>query len=154
MERLIDLGLARLLDGDEVSGAPQEQGLVELTGSGLALVAAQQGLSLGVAVRLNGLAGAGSDRPAGARRQLLRHLRHTLGADAVFVSLHRIPDRGAGMSGELVEWRNAVACSVGHVRPGRVRHLAAGGRLVRLLPGIRPGHDERARLSREVRRVL
>src|SRR5207253_2461624 len=61
--------------------------LVELTATGLALVAAQQGLPLGAAIRTNGLAGGGPERPLGARRKLALQLAHTVGADDIFVRL-------------------------------------------------------------------
>jgi hypothetical protein len=56
-------------------------------------VAAQEGLSLATAVRVNGLAGGCPERPLGARRTLLRRLAHTVGADGVFVRLAAVARR-------------------------------------------------------------
>jgi hypothetical protein len=108
--------------GDEAAGASAR--LLELTAGGLRLVASQQGLTLAAAVRANGLAGGGPDQPLGARRQLLAHLRHTLGADAVFVGLAALAHRTAA-GDALVEWRSAAACARGPMRPdgyGLYRH--------------------------------
>ena len=125
--RLVARGLMRLLEASEigVEAAVSEQ--VELTAEGLALVAAGHGLSLGRAVHHLGLAGGGPGRPVGARRRLLASLAHTLGADAIFVGLARTARRLAaqGSDDALVEWRNAAACSRGHLRPdgyGLCRH--------------------------------
>ena len=101
--------------------------LVELTADGLALVAAQYGLSFGRAVRHLGLTGGGPERPIGTRQRLLASLTHTLGADAIFVSLVCMVKKLAALGSDdaLVEWRNAVACSRGHLRPdgyGPYRH--------------------------------
>jgi len=85
--RLIARGLMRLVEADE-AGKHAMRELVEATVEGLELVATQRGLTLSVAVRELGLAGGGPDQPIGARRKLLQHLPHTLGADAVFVSLY------------------------------------------------------------------
>jgi hypothetical protein len=118
LARLVTLGLVRRIGPEEVGKHATLQ-LSELTADGLALVAAQNGLSLPVAVRVNGLAGGGPGRPVGARRQLLRNLEHTLGADALFVSLSHggHPESTLGRDDGLVEWRNAAACSRGRVRP-------------------------------------
>lgn len=127
-DRLIGQGLLRLVEPGEVGRDAAGQELGELTGEGLALVAAQQGLSLGAAVRANGLAGGGPARPLGARRTLLAHLAHTLGADAVCVALIAAARRRAAAGGDdaVVEWRNATASSHRHVRPdgyGLYRHM-------------------------------
>ncbi|MGE3599182.1 MAG: replication-relaxation family protein, partial [Dehalococcoidia bacterium] len=125
-DRLIGLGLLRVL-GPEEAVADAGVELVELTAAGLALLAAQQGLTLGAAVRANGLAGGGLDQPIGARRSLLKHPAHTLGADACFVDLAATARRlrMGGSDDALVEWRNAAACSCRHFRPdgyGVYRH--------------------------------
>lgn len=94
--------------------------LAELTAAGLALVAAQQGLSLTAAVRFNGLAGAGPGEGIGSRRKLLgQNLPHTLGTDAIFVGLVRTAREfvRAGSDDALVEWRNAAACGRWRLRP-------------------------------------
>ena len=125
--RLIRLGLLRFLGLDEVREGLADGPLVEATADGLAVVAAQQGLTLAVAVRANGLAGGGPEQPIGPRRQLMRRLAHTLGADAIFVDLIATMRRlaAAGENTALVAWQNAAACSHGHVRPdgyGVYRH--------------------------------
>lgn len=125
--RLIAAGLLRLVGPEEVDATLAGGELLELTAAGLALVAAQQGLPLGAAVRVNGLAGGGPDRPIGPRRILLGHLAHTLGADAVFVRLIAMARRAvaAGRDDALVEWRSAAACARGRLRPdgyGIYRH--------------------------------
>jgi hypothetical protein len=55
----------------------------------------------------------------GTRRLLLRNIEHTVGADRLFVALHRtLSDRGIGEDDDVVlEWRNAAACSRRRVRP-------------------------------------
>ncbi|HVC31903.1 MAG TPA: replication-relaxation family protein [Chloroflexota bacterium] len=111
---LVELGLARLVDAGEVGAKEATIGLAELTRDGLRLVASWQGLPLTVAVRENGLVGGGPIEPVGGRYQLLSHLAHTLGADAVFVALIASARR---QGGALVEWRNAAACARGRVRP-------------------------------------
>ena len=126
-DRLIGLGLMRLVEVCEVGAEAAASELVELTADGLALVAAQHGLSLGRAVRHLGLAGGGPERPIGVRRRLLASLAHTLGADAIFVSLICTAKKLAALGSDdaLMEWRNAAACSRGHLRPdgyGLYRH--------------------------------
>ena len=113
--------------GGEPSDRCERRDRWELTAPGLALVAAQEGLSLAAAVRVNGLAGGGPERPVGARRTLLRRLAHTVGADGVFVRLAAAARRqaAAGADDALLEWRNAAACAWRHVRPdgyGLYRH--------------------------------
>ncbi|MHB1131000.1 MAG: replication-relaxation family protein [Chloroflexota bacterium] len=117
--RLIVLGLVRLLGRSEVGETTAALRLAELTAEGLAIVAAQQGLSLPAAIRHNGLAGGGPQCPSGARRSLLQNLAHTLGVNALFVGLYRLA-RLLASSGEhdaVVEWRSAAACARRHVRP-------------------------------------
>ena len=74
----------------------------------LALLAAQEGLSLAAAVRANGLAGGGPERPAGARRALLRRLAHTVGADGVFVRLAAPPAGGRPRARTTRCWSGAT----------------------------------------------
>ena len=54
-----------------------------------------------------------------ARRRLLRHLAHTVGANQFFVDLALIARRItlAGGDDELLEWRSAAACARGKCRP-------------------------------------
>jgi hypothetical protein len=123
--RLILLGLVRLLESHERHWSLPSD-LTELTETGLEFVAAQQGLSLPRAVRFSGLAGGGTEHPMGIRRLLVRDLAHTLGADALFVSLYRkYGARPAESADAILEWRSASACSRRRVRPdgyAMVRH--------------------------------
>lgn len=126
-DRLIAQGLLRLAGADEAGADGADHELVEATAGGLALVAAQQGLPLGAAVRANGLAGGGPAQPIGARGQLLAYPAHTLGADAIFVRLIGTARRraAAGWDDALVEWRSAAACCRRPIRPdgyGIYRH--------------------------------
>ena len=130
-DRLIAQGLLRLLGPDEVEEGVGDPGLVEATADGLALVAAHQGLTPAVAIRANGLAGGGPERPLGPRRKLLAELAHTLGADEIFVRLVATARERAAAGGDdaLVAWRSAAACCRRPVRPdgyGLYRH---GGQL-------------------------
>ncbi|HEU4927323.1 MAG TPA: replication-relaxation family protein, partial [Vicinamibacterales bacterium] len=128
--RLIGLGLVRLLGaGERRESLPGD--LPELTQTGLAFVAAQQGLSLPRAVRFNGLAGGGPEHPTGMRRLLLRDLEHTLGTDAVFVGLYRQFEATAEKKGgdALLEWRNAAACGRRRVRPDGYGMIRRNGEL-------------------------
>jgi hypothetical protein len=126
--RLIELGLARQLDASERSHEPLED-RTELTQSGLKFVAAQQGLSLARAVRVNGLAGGGPEYPTGTRRLLLRDLEHTLGTDDLFVGLYRqfAPTATAKAGNAVLEWLNAAACSRRRVRPDGYGMLQCSG---------------------------
>ncbi|MCC7369267.1 MAG: replication-relaxation family protein [Chloroflexi bacterium] len=117
-QHLIQFGLVRLLGAEEIKSIPADD-LTELTEAGLRLVAAQHGLSLTGAIRFNGLAGGSSARPFGTRELLTRNLNHTVGADGIFVGLHRIV-RTIGTSADddgVLEWRNAAACIRGRVKP-------------------------------------
>jgi len=129
--RLMDRGLLRLLAPSELRKAPAGLELVELTAPGLALVAAQQGLPLGAAIRVNGLAGGGPERPLGARRKLTMQLAHTLGADDIFVRLVATAHALAAAGGDdaLVEWRGAAGCCRRHVRPDGYGIYRRAGRL-------------------------
>jgi hypothetical protein len=101
-DALVASGLLRLLDPEE-TGEPRFEdeatGLAELTPAGMAVVAAQQGLTVGAAVRHNEVGGGGPTQPRGsrlsrARYGLLRHLRHTRGADGWLARLSVITTRG------------------------------------------------------------
>jgi hypothetical protein len=118
-DRLISVGLMRLLAFDEISQEIADLELVELTGEGLTLCAAQQGLSLAAAVHVNGIAGGGPEQPIGSRCMLIAQLSHTLGVDDIFINLvHPKRHSAATRSGDgLVEWHNAAACSRRHLRP-------------------------------------
>ena len=125
--RLVRLGLMRMPDVDAGSTL---SALAELTRDGLELAAAQQGLSLARAVRLNGLAGGGPEQPTGSRRLLLRNLDHTRGVDAVFVELIRTLGATAGAEDDrLLEWRNAVTCRRRRMRPDGYGMIRRDGKL-------------------------
>lgn len=117
LRRLRGLGLIRLMKQDEIGeGADLE--LVEVTVPGLELVAAHRALSLPVAIRELGLAGGGPDEPLGSRVKLVRELAHTMGVDALFVSLYEAARRAAtGNDDAMLAWQNASACSRRHLRP-------------------------------------
>jgi hypothetical protein len=129
-QRLLQLGLVRLLNAEEASDWPGDD-LTELTESGLRLIAAQHGLSLTAAIHFNGLAGGGSECPMGTRQLLIRNLNHTVGADAIFVGLHRTVRVGfAWADGDAVlEWRNAAACSRRRIRPDGYGMIRLRGQL-------------------------
>src|SRR5690606_1438107 len=59
------------------------------------------------------------ESPIGARRALLKNLAHALAVDGIFINLIRTAERfsAAGWDDALLEWRNAAACSRGHLRP-------------------------------------
>jgi hypothetical protein len=118
LKRMIGLGFVRLVEPQEIR-VPTHNELIELTVDGVGLVAAQQGLSVAQAVRQNGLAGGGPEQEIGARHLLLKNLKHTLGADAIFVELYRrLGVATATSDGDAVlEWRNAAACSRRRARP-------------------------------------
>jgi DNA-binding MarR family transcriptional regulator len=88
--------------------------LVELTPAGRREAARRLLLPAGVAEQHHGLLG-----KAGSLRPFVRHLDHTLGANAVFVALvlaaRRLTERGGDDA--LVEWRSAAACARGRFRP-------------------------------------
>jgi hypothetical protein len=108
---LLETGLLRVVHR---SGLAQCD-LLELTVAGLRALAAHLGLSPASPVLHHGLAGGGPETPIGARRILLTHLAHTVGADAVFGTLARAARAQRG--GALVEWRNVAACAHGRLRP-------------------------------------
>jgi hypothetical protein len=118
-DRLIARGVLRLLAPAEIGEGIAARGLVELTVAGLQRVAAEQGLTVGAAVRYLGLGGGGPFQPFGPRRSLLRHLSHTLGVNALFATLHRTVAQRAGTGRDevVVEWRNEAACARGRLRP-------------------------------------
>ena len=123
---LVQRGLARVVLPDELprsfAGRPD---VLELTLDGLHLLAGYLGLSLAGAVRHHGLAGGGPAVPVGPRRALLNRLTHTLGADAMFAALASCARQ---QRGELLEWRNAAACTHGRLRPDGYGLLRMGQR--------------------------
>jgi hypothetical protein len=116
-KELIQRGLVRLLDRSEVAGVPTD--LPELTADGLRLVAAELGFPLHRVVLIEGLAGGGPDEAIGRRRNLVRNLAHTLGADAVFTHLYGMARRHTETGGndEVTAWSGPAACRHGRVRP-------------------------------------
>ena len=123
----VAFGLARYVDVDVLGRDIAAQGLVELTGPGLDVAAAQLGVTVGTAARYLGLVSGGPDHPIRSRTKLLANLEHMLGVDGRFVGLIRTARRRAGGSGDdvLLGWRNAAACIRGHLRPdgyGIYRH--------------------------------
>ena len=124
---LLRRGLVRVVPLQELpSDLRLDASLLEATRKGLTLLAGSLGLSLAGAVRYQGLTGGGPARPIGPRRPLLRHLAHTLGADAFILALARAARREPG--GALVEWQNAAACVHGRVRPDGYGLLRIGHR--------------------------
>lgn len=131
VRQLIAVGFLRALERDEAGLVADRLQMVELTGAGLEIVAAQQGLSLAEAVRLNGLVGGGPAQPIGHRRKLLTELAHTRGADGVFVELIALTRTRAsrGSDDALLEWRNAAACARSSVRPDGYGLYRQGGKV-------------------------
>jgi len=98
---LIDRGLIRVVDdvapalireaaaeladlpGAELRDAAADRVLLELTAAGMVAVLDWVGLPGDVGARWLGLVGNGPREPIGPRLSLLRHLTHTLGADAI-----------------------------------------------------------------------
>jgi hypothetical protein len=104
---------------------------LEVSTVGLETIAAHQGVSRAQAVRFNGLAGGGPQRPMGDRQQLVRTLLHTLGANQVFVSLYHTArtQQLDGRDDAVLEWRNAAACARGAARPDAYGLYRREGRL-------------------------
>src|SRR5207245_2408921 len=94
--------------------ATQRLRLVELTSAGRQEAARRLLVTAGLAGRRHGFISADA-----ARRRFLRHLHHTLGANAFFVDLAaaamQVTSRGG--DDELLEWRSAAACARGRFRP-------------------------------------
>ena len=92
----------------------QRLGLVELTPAGRREAARRLLVTAGLARRRHGLV-----HGDGARRRFLRHLQHTLGANAFFVELADAAAEVTVRGGDeaLVEWRSAAACARGRFRP-------------------------------------
>src|SRR5579859_3182415 len=98
-----------------IQNATQRLGLVELTPAGRQEAARRLLVTAGVARRRHGFTSADA-----ARRRFLRHIHHTLGANAFFVDLAAAAMQVTSRSGgddALVEWRSAAACARGRFRP-------------------------------------
>lgn len=93
-------------------------GLVEITIKGRRRAAGWLGLKPTSASRYHGLHGDGR-RDAGRRWRLLRAIRHTLGANEVFVAFAVAAEaaRRAGGDDQLAEWRSAAACERRQCKP-------------------------------------
>jgi hypothetical protein len=96
--------------------------------------------------------GGGPDAPIGSRRRLLSTLAHTRGADDIFVRLYR-QARAHGCRDATKRWWSGKRCRLqsSPSETGWIRRVPTRYALRRLLPGVRPWHDERARLLQEVR---
>jgi len=92
----------------------QRSGLVELTPAGRREAARRLLLPGALAARHHGLVGGRV-----AVRRFLRHLAHTVGANACFVALVQAARNACGRGGDdaLEEWRSAAACARGRFRP-------------------------------------
>jgi hypothetical protein len=92
----------------------QRLGLVELTNAGRREAARRLLVPSVLARRRHGLI-----HTPTARRRLLRHFQHTLGANTFFVDLAATAMRASsrGRDEALVEWRSAAACARGRFRP-------------------------------------
>src|SRR5206468_3438015 len=119
---LMDRGWLRPVTGDDlppgntspIHDQVQSLGLVDLTAAGQREAARRLLVPAGLARRRHGITVSDA-----SRRRFLRHLQHTLGANAFFVNLavaaRRATSRGVGEA--LLEWRSAAACAHGRFRP-------------------------------------
>jgi Replication-relaxation len=89
-------------------------GLVELTTAGRQEAARRLLVPAGLARRRHGVMSTDA-----SMRRFLRHLHHTLGANAFFVDLAAAATRVSSRGGDeaLLEWRSAAACAHGRFRP-------------------------------------
>ena len=101
--------------------------LAEATAAGLALLAAQAGVSLPAAVRWAGWAGGGPATPIGARQAMLTTLSHTLGLYRLLIALHApLAAHRFAPDDALLEWLPGTARRWRGVWPdafARIRHL-------------------------------
>jgi hypothetical protein len=112
---------ARALDRREA----RRLGLVELTEAGRREAARRLLVPAGLARRRHGLV-----RGEAAGRRFIRHLHHTLGANAFFVALaatNRHGDNDCPEPEGLVEWRSAAASARGRFRPDGYGCFCQGG---------------------------
>jgi hypothetical protein len=92
--------------------------LAELTGRGAEVLAAGWGLPPQAAQRSTGLVGGGPDEGFGARFELIKHLRHTVESNSVFIDLIISARQQAKVLGSAaVTWRSATSCARGTMRP-------------------------------------
>ncbi|MDQ6669716.1 MAG: replication-relaxation family protein [Chloroflexota bacterium] len=89
-------------------------GLVELTEAGRQEAARRLLVRAGLARRRHGLILSGA-----SRRRFVRHIHHTVGANAFFVALAAAAGQvtSRGRDDALIEWRSAAACAHGRFRP-------------------------------------
>jgi hypothetical protein len=99
-------------------------GLVELTAAGRQEAARRLLVPAGLARRRHGVIVSDA-----SRRRVLRHLQHTLGANAFFVHLAAAATQVTSLGGDeaLVEWRSAAACACGRFRPDGYGCYRRGG---------------------------
>ncbi|MGI9149643.1 MAG: replication-relaxation family protein [Chloroflexota bacterium] len=112
--RPIQSDLAPLETLGPASGRRNRLALVELTRRGRQEAARRLLLPPAVAARRHGLLGRGGDT-----RRFLRHLAHTVGANAVFVAIVSAARHVTELGGDdaLEDWRSAAACGSGSFRP-------------------------------------
>ena len=113
---LLRIGASGLTGGaGEREGAFWRLGLVELTRSGSREASRRLLLPAQQAARHHGMLGSS----ARGHRRVLRHLAHTIGANAVFTRLALAARDVTGHGGDdtLLEWRSAAACARGRCRP-------------------------------------
>jgi hypothetical protein len=119
---LMDRGWLRPVTTDDPSFRTQPPtrdlarrlGLVELTAAGRQEAARRLLVPAAVARRRHGVIVSDA-----SRRRFLRHLHHTLGANAFFVDLAAAARQMTNRGGDepLIEWRSATACAHGRFRP-------------------------------------
>jgi hypothetical protein len=125
LDRLVRVGVVRL-ERRRLERGGRLVALPELTWDGLAIAAAQHGLTPAEAVRYGGYVAARPDAPTGRRgagrgderAQLLGCLAHTLAVNRFMAGLARLArERPTAWGDALVEWRPATVCARGRVRP-------------------------------------
>jgi len=109
----VDSDLPRSFRGP-TSNQIRRLGLAELTDAGRQEAARRILVPAGLARRRHGIT-----RSDASRRRLIRHLQHTVGANAFFVALAAAATQATsrGRDDALIEWRSAVACARGRFRP-------------------------------------
>jgi hypothetical protein len=130
------------------SGRQRRHTLVELSPAGRREAARRLLLPTIVATKHHGLLG-----KATTSRRFLRHLAHTLGANAIFVAFglaaRQVTQRGGDEA--LEDWRSAAACTRGRFRPdGYGCYRRAGARFGFFLEfdrGTERPHEHAAKLA-------
>ena len=158
---LIDRGWLRQLDASDMAsiGAGFEKrdvsptlGLVELTRSGVREASSRLLLAAPHAMRHHGLLAS----HARGHRRMLRHLAHTVGANAVFVAFAQAARAVTRLGGDdaLQEWRSAAACARGRCRPDGYGCYRRGQARYGFLLEYDRGTERPARVCRQTRGVL